>query len=67
MKGYIVKFTNKEWLSPEELYMEYGFSVSTQAKYRQRKKIPYSKIGRYIRYNRKKINEWLYNNHVEVL
>lgn len=56
----------KDWLTPEELYEEFGFSISTQAKYRQKKKIPHSKIGRYIRYNRKKINDWLLQNEVEV-
>lgn len=62
-----MKIKSEDWLTPEELFIEFGFSLSTQAKYRQKRKIPFSKIGRYIRYNRKKINEWLHNNHVEVL
>ena len=49
----------KEWLTPKELEYEYGFSVSRQAKLRMEGKIPYSKIGKYIRYSRTAINQWL--------
>ena len=56
----------KEWLNPSGLKEEYGFSISTQAKYRMDRKIPFSKIGKYIRYNRADINEWLNSNRVEV-
>ncbi len=56
----------KAWLDTKELQSEYGFSISTQAKYRMNRKIPFSKIGKYIRYSRAEINEWLKNNHVEV-
>ena len=59
-------YEKKEWLSPQELYMEFGFSLSTQAKYRQRREIPYSKVGKYIRYNRERINQWLFANEKEV-
>lgn len=58
---------DKQYLSPDELAEEYGFSKSTQAKYRMSRKIPFSKIGKYIRYNREEINKWLANNRVEVL
>ena len=56
----------KQWLTPKELQSEYGFSISTQAKYRMDRKIPFSKIGKYIRYSRAGINEWLDSNRVEV-
>lgn len=58
--------TKKEWLTPHELEVEYGFSKSTQSKYRMDRKIPFSKIGKYIRYNRHEINKWLEDNKVEV-
>ena len=61
-----VDLEQKQWLTPKELNNEYGFSVSTQAKYRMDRKIPFSKIGKYIRYNRDDINEWLNSNRVEV-
>jgi excisionase family DNA binding protein len=59
--------TAKEWLTPDELAAEYGFSKSTQSKYRMSKKIPFTKIGgRYIRYSRTEIDKWLRSNQVEV-
>jgi hypothetical protein len=62
-----VDLEKKEYLDPDELKQEYGFSLSTQAKYRMNRKIPFSKIGRYIRYKRTDINKWLDNNRVEVV
>ena len=56
----------KEWLMPSELEEEYGFSRSTQAKYRMARKIPFSKIGKYIRYKRSEIHKWLEDNSVAV-
>jgi len=61
-----VDLEHKQWLTPKELQSEYGFSISTQAKYRMDRKIPFSKIGKYIRYSRVDINEWLDSNRVEV-
>ncbi len=49
----------KRWLSPTELEDEFGFSKSTQAKYRMDRKIPFSKLGKYIRYDRNEIDVWL--------
>ena len=49
----------KEWLDPYELEQEFHFSRSAQAKMRMYGKIPYYKIGKYVRYKRSKINEWL--------
>jgi len=47
------------WLTPKELEEKYSFSRSRQARLRMERKIPYSKIGRYIRYNKEAINHWL--------
>ncbi len=49
----------KRWLSPTELEDEFGFSRSTQAKYRMDRKIPFNKLGKYIRYDRYEIDAWL--------
>ncbi len=49
-----------EWLSPQDLFDEYGLKLNFQAKLRMRKEIPYSKIGaKVVRYNRTKIDQWL--------
>lgn len=59
----------KRWLSPDDLEKEYGFSKSTQAKMRMasnRSTIPFSKInGKYIRYDRIAIDEWLEEHQVQ--
>ncbi len=47
----------KEWLSPLELEEEFGIKVSTQNKMRMAKKLPYSKVGKFVRYNRTRINQ----------
>ena len=49
----------KEWLSPQDLEDEFEIRISTQNKLRMAKKIPYSKIGKFIRYSRKRINQWV--------
>lgn len=49
----------KEWLTPLDLERELDLKVSLQAKLRMRKAIPFSKVGKTIRYSRTKINEWL--------
>lgn len=60
---------SKRWLSPDDLEMEYGFSKSTQGKMRMIKNnstIPFSKIGgKYIRYDRFAIDNWLENHQVQ--
>ena len=53
-----VAIMQKEWLTPQELFSEYGISESTQSKMRMEKKIPYHKIGKYVRYKRADINQW---------
>ena len=50
----------KEWLSPKEVEAEYGLSVSTLAKWRMAKKnIPFSKIGKAVKYKRSDIETFL--------
>ncbi len=51
--------TLNEWLSPSRLETEYEIKKSTQAKYRMENKIPFCKIGKFIRYNRAEINAWI--------
>lgn len=51
--------TYSEWLTPQNLEDYYGFSKSRQARLRMERKIPFSKIGSYIRYSREAINKWL--------
>ena len=47
----------KDWLTPTDLESEYGIKVSTQNKMRMAKKLPYSKLGKFVRYSRAKINK----------
>ena len=56
----------KEWLSPLEFEQEFGIKVSTQNKMRMARKLPYSKIGKFVRYSRTKINKWLEDAEVVV-
>jgi len=50
----------KEWLSPKEVHKEFGFSVSSLAKFRMTNKyLKYSKVGKYIKYKRSDIIEFL--------
>jgi len=56
---------NQDWFNTETLALEFGIAKSTQAKYRSEKAIPYSKIGGFIYYSKKKIYEWLDNHSFE--
>ena len=58
--------TEKRWLSPKELASEFGLGLSTQAKLRMNNKIPYSKVGHWIRYDRLDIDKWIENNKIEM-
>ncbi len=49
----------KEWLSIAELEDEFGIKRSTQNKMRMRGTLPYSKIGKFVRYSRTKIHQML--------
>ena len=57
----------KEWLNPKEVHTQYGFSVSTLAKWRMdNKNLSFSRIGKYIKYKRSDIVDFLEANSVEV-
>lgn len=56
---------NNEWLNPKQFEDEFGISLSTQAQYRSKKKIPYSKVGGFIYYSREKINSWLRQHTID--
>lgn len=58
--------TQNEWLSPSGLETEYEIKKSTQAKYRMEAKIPFCKIGKFIRYNRAEINAWIASHKMGV-
>ena len=61
-------FTQKRWLSPSELENEYGFSKSTQAKMRMANSsstLPFSKVGKFIRYDRHLMDVWLSDHQVQ--
>lgn len=58
----------KRWLSPKELNNEFGFSESSQSKMRMASNsstLPFSKVGKYIRYDRNEIDKWLENHQVQ--
>lgn len=64
--GYASRYPR--WMSPEILAKEYSFSKSTQAKMRMASNsstIPFSKIGKYIRYDRVAIDKWLEDHKVQ--
>ena len=57
----------KEWLNPREVNEEFNFSTSTLAKWRMNNlNLPFSKMGKYIRYKRDDIIQFLESNKVEV-
>lgn len=65
--GKYAKLT-KRWLSPSELETEYGFSKSTQSKMRMQSSsstIPFSKVGKFVKYDRVAIDKWLEQHKVQ--
>jgi predicted DNA-binding transcriptional regulator AlpA len=65
MTEVIKDMVKKEWLTPEELEREYGISITAQNRMRMERRIPYSKIGKYVRYKRSDIEEWLETHKIE--
>ncbi|RRS32309.1 MAG: hypothetical protein P794_01520 [Epsilonproteobacteria bacterium (ex Lamellibrachia satsuma)] len=58
---------HEKWLSPRKVQDQYGFSTSTLAKWRMDNiNIPFSRMGKYIRYKTTDIDQWIENNKVEV-
>ena len=58
----------QEWINPNQAHKEFGFSVSTLAKWRMTNKhLKYSKIGKYIKYKRSDIVEFLEAHTIETV
>jgi hypothetical protein len=58
----------KEWLNPNEVHKEFGFSISTLAKWRMENKyLPFSKISKYIKYKRSDIEAFLNCNVIDAV
>ena len=53
-----------DWISPDQLEEEFDVKKSTQAKMRMAGTLPYSKLGKFVRYNRAKINQMLEDSEV---
>jgi len=56
----------KKWITPKELKALHGFGLSTQAKLRMNNKIPFYKIGHFIKYNLTEIDLWITENKVDM-
>ena len=56
----------KKLLTIEELSEYIGITVNTAYSWVSQKKIPYIKVGRLVRFDMDKINEWVEQNSVEV-
>jgi excisionase family DNA binding protein len=52
------------WLTPQQLADEYGITKRNQERLRSEKLIPFSKVGRLIRYHRDSIDKWLTEHKV---
>lgn len=62
-----MKDIHKEFLTPKEVHKEFGFSTSTLAKWRMNNiNLTFSKIGKYIRYKRADIEDFIESNKIEV-
>lgn len=59
MKEYPVMSAPKRWLRPDDLAEEFSISTNTQAQMRREGRLPYSKRGKFIFYDRFKIDAWL--------
>lgn len=58
----------KEWLKPQDIQNEYSISMSTLAKWRMTNKhLPFSKIGKYIKYRRVDVETFLSSNMVKAV
>jgi len=67
MAEAIREMVKKEWLTPEELQEEYGISIHAQNRMRMERRIPYSKIGKFVRYKRSEIEKWLEDHKIEMI
>jgi predicted DNA-binding transcriptional regulator AlpA len=55
---------DQELIDPKECKTIYGFSTSRQAVLRSEGKLPFYRIGRYIRYSKAEINAWIQQHKV---
>jgi len=67
MAEVIKDMVKKEWLTPDELQEEYGISIHAQNRMRMERRIPYSKIGKHVRYKRSDIEKWLEEHKIEMI
>ena len=59
--------TKPRWADAKILEKEpYNISRSTQSKYRMNKKIPYYRVGKYIKYDLNEIDVWIKEHKVKV-
>lgn len=49
----------KRWINPKEFRAEFGISENVQSTMRREKKIPFSKVGGFVLYDKKLIDKWL--------
>ncbi len=56
----------KEWLTPNDLFEEFEFSKSSQAKMRMKRIIPFVKVGGFVRYSRTELEIWMRSNRVKM-
>ena len=56
--------TLKQWLTPEDVKKEFGLSIPTQHRFRKNKGMPFSKIGRAVRFNRQELDKWFLANQI---
>jgi len=57
---------SEQWITPEQLEKELGITIATQNRLRSDRQIPFTKVGKYIKYNKQVINDWLLNNMIKV-
>jgi hypothetical protein len=58
---------NQEFLNTYELFILYDIKKSTQAQLRFKRKIPFIKQGKFIKYKNADIKKWLDDNRVDVI
>jgi len=57
---------SEQWITPKQLEKELGITITTQNRLRSDRQIPFTKVGKYIKYNKQVINDWLLNNMIKV-
>ena len=52
-----MNINEKKWINHDEFEIIFNIKKSTQAKWRMSNKLPFSKIGKFIRYNKIEIDK----------